>query len=284
MDSLTINERLNRIFEFLTSPLSKYYFIFPIEGLNLRKSIFIDDIEFYNPTVKSNISDSQWIPEKDIFYDINYEHSANVMVCLRCRNIEFGEKLAKEKISKVFDFLRLYIRTKADFKVSNSEILVLDENKEFQFHRLRGASKQFSDFNVAQNSDAFSNIVKSYNDCFYDSAISIEDRQVIFDSLHFYRNGEESNSQEERLLNYWIALERLFLSAPDISSGKIKLSKFERICIFTQHILINRYIYKNGWDCYNLIDSLLKTLTGHNDCMVPNIDIPIELQKKHKLA
>ena len=284
IDSLTINKRLNRIFEFLTSTLNKYYFIFPIEGLSLQSSIFIDDIEFYNPTIKSNINDCKWLPEKDIFDDINYEHSANVMVSLKCRNIEFGENAAKEKVSKVFDFFRLYIITKADFKISNSELLVLDENKEFQFHRSRGLSKQFCNFNVEQNSEDFSDIIKSYNDCFSDTSISADDKQVIYDSLHFYRNGVESNSQEKKLLNYWIALERLFLSAPDLSNGKTRLSKIDRICVFTQHILINRYIYKNGWDCYHLIDRLLQTLTGGNGYMVPNIDIPIDLQIKAQIG
>lgn len=97
-------------------------------------------------------------------------------------------------------------------------------------------------------------------------------KKIIFDSIHFFRKAKESSIREEQLLNYWIALERIFLEFDNIKN------KFERTCNFARSFLLERYIFQKGWNCYNFINSLLTTKTMHNGQFCPEIDIPKELQ------
>lgn len=277
IESLSLEDRLNRLYSILVSDEKQYFYIFYIEGIALEESLIFDEITFYNPNKQPILITASRF-DNDIFDGANYETGMNVIISQKTKDLLSGKQNAIKKLEKICDLIKLLDNSKSDFYVNTSFYKVLDENKEFHNGTMGFSKKMVTPYDVIKSNDVISDAKDLYNNIYLNHEVSEHDKAIFLDALHFFRKAKESDNLEETLLNYWISLERLFIDFDSFNS------KFERTCKFVQAILIERYIYDNGWNCYNLINSLLQTKHGHMGQMIPEINFPKELQLKANIG
>ena len=268
MNNLTLEKRFDRLYELLISNTQIYYFIFYIKGIFFENKVDFADVTFYNPKI-SPILDPNNKFENDFFDEEDYEIGMNVIVLQDGKDVISAKSDALKKINKICDFILLYSNLKNKICINEACYRVLDENKKLCSWTTGLSKDVLWKHNVIINEDTEKNIFDKFKKINNSTDLLEHDKNILWDSLHFFRKAKESDSQEEKLLNYWIALERLFLDFDTFQS------KFERTCNFVQSILLERFIFQNGWNCYNIIDNLLRT---------PTIQISKELQIKANIG
>ncbi|MBQ3023868.1 MAG: hypothetical protein IJD23_00995 [Spirochaetaceae bacterium] len=277
MNNLTLEKRLDRLYKLLINDTQIYYFIFYIKGIFFENKVDFTDVTFYNPKI-SPILDPNNKFENDIFNGENYEIGMNVIVKQKGKDIISAKLAAIKKINKTYDFILLHSNLKGKISINDACYRILDENKEFRSWSM-GTSKDYLwRHDVIIDEESENKIINKYQKICNNENILEHDKDIIFDSLHFYRKAKESDSQEEKLLNYWIALERLFLDFDTFES------KFDRTCNFVQSILLERFIFQKGWNCYYFIDNLLRKQFFYKNKMISEIEIPKELQIKANIG
>ena len=268
MNNLTLEKRLDRLYKLLINDTQIYYFIFYIKGIFFENKVDFTDVTFYNPKI-SPVLDPNNQYENDIFDDEDYEIGMNVIVLQDGKDVISAKSDALKKINKICDFILLYSNLKNKICINEACYRVLDENKKLCSWTTGLSKDVLLKHNVIINEDTEKHIFDKFKKINNSTDFLEHDKNILWDSLHFFRKAKESDSQEEKLLNYWIALERLFLDFDTFES------KFDRTCNFVQSILLERFIFQNGWNCYNIIDNLLRT---------PTIQISKELQIKANIG
>ena len=277
MNNLTLEKRFDRLYELLINDTQIYYFIFYIKGIFFENKVDFADVTFYNPKITPVLNPSNQFGN-DIFDDEDYEIGMNVIVKQKVKDIISAKLAAIKKINKTYDFILLHSNLKGKISINDACYRILDENKEFRSWSM-GTSKDYLwRHDVIIDEESENKIINKYQKICNNENILEHDKDIIFDSLHFYRKAKESDSQEEKLLNYWIALERLFLDFDTFES------KFDRTCNFVQSILLERFIFQKGWNCYYFIDNLLGSKFFYRDNMISEIEIPKELQIKANIG
>lgn len=277
MNNLTLEKRLDRLYKLLINDTQIYYFIFYIKGIFFENKVDFTDITFYNPKI-SPVLDPNNQYENDIFDDEDYEIGMNVIVKQKGKDIISAKLEAIKKINRICDFVLLNSNLKGKISINDACYRILDENKQF-FSMTAGLSKNHlwrHDVIINENSEK--NIFDKFKKINDNTDLLEHDKNILWDSLHFFRKAKESDSQEEKLLNYWIALERLFLDFDTFES------KFDRTCNFVQSILLERFIFQKGWNCYYFIDNLLRKQFFYKNKMISEIEIPKELQIKANIG
>lgn len=277
INNLTLEKRLDNLYELLISNTQKYYFIFYIKGIFFENKVNFADVTFYNPKI-SPILDPNNEFENDIFNGENYEIGMNVIVLQDGKDVISAKSDALKKINKICDFILLYSNLKNKICINEACYRVLDENKKLCSWTTGLSKDVLWKHNVIINEDTEKNIFDKFKKINNSTDLLEHDKNILWDSLHFFRKAKESDSQEEKLLNYWIALERLFLDFDTFQS------KFERTCNFVQSILLERFIFQKGWNCYYFIDNLLRSKFFYRDNMISEIEIPKELQIKANIG
>ena len=277
MNNLTLEKRFDRLYELLINDTQIYYFIFYIKGIFFENKVDFADVTFYNPKITPVLNPSNQFGN-DIFDDEDYEIGMNVIVKQKGKDIISAKLAAIKKINKTYDFILLHSNLKGKISINDACYRILDENKEFRSWSM-GTSKDYLwRHDVIIDEESENKIINKYQKICNNENILEHDKDIIFDSLHFYRKAKESDSQEEKLLSYWIALERLFLDFDTFES------KFDRTCNFVQSILLERFIFQKGWNCYYFIDNLLGSKFFYRDNMISEIEIPKELQIKANIG
>ena len=277
MNNLTLEKRFDRLYELLINDTQIYYFIFYIKGIFFENKVDFADVTFYNPKI-SPILDPNNKFENDIFNEENYEIGMNVIVLQDGKDVISAKSDALKKINKICDFILLYSNLKNKICINEACYRVLDENKKLCSWTTGLSKDVLWKHNVIINEDTEKNIFDKFKKINNSTDLLEHDKNILWDSLHFFRKAKESNSQEEKLLNYWIALERLFLDFDTFQS------KFERTCNFVQSILLEKFIFQKGWNCYNFVDNLLRSKFFYRDNMISEIEIPKELQIKANIG
>ena len=222
IDSLTIENRLDAILDYFKVEPKNRFFIFQLEGLKSTfKDLELGDVTIYDPRIHSMIK-SGYEKNQDCFNrDISKQY-LNACVKIKSLDDEKSKDLAVELIEKVFDVLRLYRpKYKSDFKVISASYIILDENysdvgmqqgrnKEnpeleyYFFLDLHDEIKLRKESDVHKYFNKYCTIVhKAYED------LNSIEKKIMY-SMHWYRKGNESNINEDKLLNYWIAFENIF--------------------------------------------------------------------------
>ncbi len=219
-------------------------------------------------------------PEKDIFEGADYETGMNVIVLEKCVDTETGKSNALKRIEQICDVFRLFEHSKSNFFINDSYYKVLDNNKKMYKGTIGYSKEIVTKFDVIKNKENLEYVKQFSTFLFANNFILKTDKEVLIDSLHYYRKAFECKRPEDKLLNLWITLERLFLGL-NLFPEK---SKFERINILVRSFLLERFIFQKGWRTYNTINRLLQSKTMHNGVFIPEIILSKEIQLKANIG
>ena len=227
---------------FISKPFKKEVditYVFRIKGLKIIMPQKIKNIIIYNPLREDllkwkfnvDMMDSEvdllYSDEEDIFinnrnnssiliaerqYDIEYA-DCHARVTIKSRDIESGINIAKQLISDILDSIK-YVYNLNNISISNafcadmdngyrkySTILNKNKNRVNKYLDVKYSPRLFDETFGKELSDPNSKINK---------LLTIKDEKIEYKfkkSLYWYLRGHQSQREDDKFINYWIALE-----------------------------------------------------------------------------
>ncbi|WP_137657598.1 hypothetical protein [Listeria newyorkensis] len=227
IDSLSIKDRLGRIFDMLAPEKGQYMFIFPVRGIDFRpkqgeevRELF--GVEFYNPTYTTFFEDYEYISEvfdkESISNDkidekkISY---CNIKITVDSWSITTAKKDAKNKLFEVIDILNfmlcrdgqeifwneeyISVDLKNDWRSPSYELLFMNEKERT---RQRSIELPYL-FDVHERLEEVSEVIEKLTSRkMYHEMKTVKRVLRLLTKTQYFTN-------EEKLLNYWIIIESL---------------------------------------------------------------------------
>jgi hypothetical protein len=289
IDSLTVSKRLGDFSRYYQRTPSEYFFIFRVDGVKGNVDFNIGDVNFYSPEGKKYVKKPSSEKEREFFWDTKNKYVVNAAVPVYTIDTESARLTAVETIERALDLIRCYYSPKANFEiVSGSYVVVDSKGRVIEESITVPEGKMVSwydtfDLNRYKVDDKFSGELKDVGKFI---TVTGEKKSEIIQkiefALHWYRKAEETNIVEDKLLNYWIAIETLTElkdSENIVVNEKGKESKYHIIRELLTPIQIFAFIYEVGWELYWYLNELLTSMHGDRRLLT----LPKKLVKESSL-
>jgi|GEM_PF-2067125 len=303
INTLTIPDRLDQLPHFFKASTKTGFFICQIEGLKGQHEdidINIGNVNFYSPKLKHYCNTG--VP---IFLNKAYPDSftkedptvqINAAIQIDFFDIETGADRAINQIDRALDILRLYISSELPFAADKNQYAIINDGERFcgSFTADKNQSP-FKEINSFDLDDFMKNVGRDkkflkdiQEKLFNTSEPSHPLTNKLISSIHWYRKGKESTNLEDKLVNYWIAIENLFTfesQSQNLISGSTKGNKFSVIINYLPEIESWAYIFQLYRTIWNY---LYNDIRGYHRFgpLFPNhpfSKIPEEILKKCQL-
>jgi hypothetical protein len=276
-DSLSVADRLGSFARHYFKKPIDYIVIFEMEGLKGDAELEIGEVTFYSPNVRSFFAATEdettkFYKEQEFFGKKGgSDYFANCAVKLSFVDSEIGVIRAAEIAEKSLDLLRCKYRSNCKFSVLRNQHFLLKSDGTWQSssHGVGddcGPIKHMHSIEIKylleddESIGNLNNLAKAF--------LRPKERQSpierkVYDCVHWLRKGEEAERMEDRLLHYWIAIEKIF-TFPSTSRVILHDPKKEESKIFLIRELLSSciaygFIYHVGWT----LRDYLKRLLGH---------------------
>ncbi|MGM2767353.1 hypothetical protein [Bacillus sp. PGP15] len=303
IDNLTIVQRLDALSEYVLGLTSKeYYVIVPIEGMigDVRERE-IGDVLFYNPRFYQHVKRDEFInveseEENKELFSREKDRLLNARVKVKCVDWKSAKDLANDKLEEIFNVLRCIYKTKCKFKaITNRYILTdllgteLNEGYDLEIHEIDKEMYSLDMKDIFSDSKEETFFEEVSNAMYQSNKIESITYQKLMYSLHWFRKGEESKRAEDRLLNYWIAMENLMDFKSSSEEGRNIILNKEKETSFN---LIKELIpcleimgYKNSIlkDLFRYVRDLTYTKGYSDKATKQGLELPEELRKQCNL-
>lgn len=263
----TIEDRLDlfpRIF-FRIEPT--YTFIFEVEGLKGDSEIQLGPVLFYSPRkrriLKSDDSHLDKAYEKaERFEKEGENYFANCAVSISSVDFDAAASSAADLAEKALELIRSFFRTNVKLRVIREQFVALRDGelagstrglREDDIFLVHHGSLRL-DF-ITGNGDSRSLLEKTSKFLFSTQESPL--KRKISDCIRWYKKGEESLRMEDRLLYYWIVIEKIFTfpgsSAPLLKDSNKIESKIFLITELLSASYAYSFIFRIGWDLHSYL-------------------------------
>lgn len=282
LDSLTNKERINSLYLYFSRQPEIVKYIFYVKGIKGEIDKKIMGVHFYH------ISKRIFSSEKFAFEDLQeFEKSerkyVQVAVEVPYLMAKSSLNIAKNKVENVLDILSCYINFKTEVSVNYSSFLIVNKSGNPLYSTFSNSnSDSIITFNNAIDLNDIENTLEKVENLNFLWDTEVENDETlskIKNALHWHHKAEQSKRDEDKILNYWIAIENLFNSNENLINdifNDSNRSKFQLIQEIVSSHQIFKKIYNYGWELYYHFKS--KVFQLH-----PNDRIPKELIESAQL-
>jgi hypothetical protein len=257
IDKLSTSDRIKRLSYYYNKKTEKVKYIFFIKGIKgeIEKTIF--DVNFYNINIKRYTEDDRSFDSEDLQKDLKKDKFLQAAVEIDYLLPKSSLKLAKSKIENALDILACYFNFKTDVSLNESKYIIVNKDGRMLFSTSgRGKDDRFMNYHDALNFNEIESHIDNLKEFsfLWNSKLNSETVSKIKNALHWYRKGEQSTKEADKMLNYWIAIENLFNSKEDIKKDIFKdtnRSKFNLIQEIIADEQIFKFVYDYGWELYH---------------------------------
>jgi len=253
MNNLTVESRVQKLSSFYYREHVEANYIFIVEGLKGNIKLQFDDVTFYS-VENDRIAHTDTLNEEDLQENKTEKYiQASVKVDYSSPKSSFIEAITK--IENAIDFIHCYYSTKTKIEVNPSRYIVIQNGKiisrswgvdkndfvmkyhdSLNLNRYEKGIRELNKFSFLFNHDKTSKILLKLSN-----------------AVRWYSKAEHSITQEDKMLNYWIALENLFSNEydnikNDFSENNINKIKLIQIIINSNQMFF--FIYDYGWEIY----------------------------------
>ncbi|HWV99783.1 MAG TPA: hypothetical protein VNZ64_08845 [Candidatus Acidoferrum sp.] len=291
LKALNLDKRLSAFTRYFFRRPKDYIVLFEVEGLKAEAEVEIGPVTFYSPKVRSFIKDvadaktNHLLKEQEFFRRDKNEYFANAAIRFSCVDLETGRFQAAETADKALDLLRTQYKAPCRFKVLREQYIILGQdgriggsgfsadNDNPVINRLHSLDLEL----FSQDKDHLACFAKTAQYLFLAKDAQSTLEQKVSDCLHWFRKGEETDRFEDRLLHYWIVMEKIFTfsssSAPLIKGNDKLETKILLISEFLSASVAFEFIYRLGWTLHNylrnLVGSDLAGILGQSRLILP---------------
>lgn len=259
IDNLSTKDRLLKLSDFYNKESETVYYIFYIEGIVGSIDISILDVTLYSLDKKQFVTDKVGLGSETLNLE-NLQREEKEKYIQAAVSVEYllpkSSKIkALSKLENVLNLIACYFPTKTELRIINSKYLIIDKNGRIK--QLTGEIDSNHPLMTYQNSlniNEIENIIELNQFSFLKDSLENKSVSKIINALHWYRKGKESFKQEDKILNYWIAIENLFNFEKNIridilnDENKNKTSLIQEIISSLQ---VFDFIFNYGWELYN---------------------------------
>ena len=256
MDNLSYKDRIKKLSYYYNKKTEKVKYIFFIKGIKgeIDKSIF--GVNFYNINQKRFTEEDRTYDSEDLQKHLEKDKYLQAAVEIDYLLPKSSLKFAKAKIENALDILACYIRFTTEVSLNESKYIIVDKDNRIIFSTTgRGKDDRLMNYHDALNFNELEKHIDSLKEFsfLWNSKKNSETVSKIKNALHWYRKGEQSSKEADKMLNYWIAIENLFNSKEDIKqdifsdSNKSKFNLIQEIIASDQ---IFKFVYDYGWELY----------------------------------
>ncbi|UQF22966.1 hypothetical protein M2909_07450 [Vagococcus lutrae] len=270
IDNLSVKDRLEIFRQNLITKESNYLFIFPVWGMiapfpkDENDTIF--GFHIYDPAREKKLPDDKWGDEtfntkkyaEDVEHKYKYDSRCNVMVEVQAISNNVAKKIAEEKYSTFLSLAKLKFASKYKEFFWDGQYIGKKVDSEYGFGTAFGLDR---DERVFRRNLSKDNPVRFSNEKYrqmkdYSKVIDALEKRNMFIELNSILNVIELMSksiwetEENKLLNYWICIESL---------ANISKTNNESKITFIKETISNMYFL---WERFRPIHDLF-SLTDH---------------------
>ncbi|WP_312418827.1 hypothetical protein [Epilithonimonas sp.] len=272
IENLDLNSRIESLKNFYKKELKEAYYIFIVEGLTGEIDIQIGNVNLYSLKKKRYvINDANNEEELQQGEDDDKFIQVSVKVCLLSNESSLHSALTI--LENTIDLIHCYYNTKTKLEINYSKYIIVKDGRVIQtswsnnnkpFLKLHNSLKLNIYKNNFSDLDKYSFIINN----------SESDRTVskLLNAIHWYSKAEHSTKQEDKLLNYWIAIENLINSEYETIKNNFLEKDFKKIKLIQSVVSANhifKFIYDYGWEYYYHYDLIIRN-KRFNKYEIPN--------------
>lgn len=267
MSKLSIKDRIQKLSYYYHKKKDRAYYIFVIEGLKGDININIGGVSFYSLDKRRFIKESV---EEFELEDLQSRQGGKkfIQVAVEIDYLMPKSSLAEAitKLENALDLISCYFNIEANLYLNTYKYAIVKEGRPIHSLRRRDNRDSTINFHNSLNLNEIEGHLIDLNKySFLWNEINSKNKSVlkISNALHWYRKAEQSLKQEDKMLNYWIAIENLFNLDTDIKLDVLNdsnKSKFHLIQEIVSSIQIFVFIYDYGWELYRHYESILDPL------------------------
>lgn len=266
IDNLSYDERIKKLSFYYNKQTEKVKYIFSIKGIigEIDKTIF--NVNFYNINNKRFLEQKKIIDSEDLQWHLNENKYIQAAVDVDYLLPESSLKYAKSKIENALDILSCYFNINSNVRLNESNFIIINkDNRLIYSSSKKRDGDSFLSYNDAFNLNEFERHIDNLEEFsfLWKSDSNSTTVSKIKNALHWYRKGEQSNKEADKMLNYWISIENLFNAKEDIKkdifsdSNKTKFNLIQEIVACDQ---VFKFVYEYGWELYYYFNNKLRNL------------------------
>lgn len=280
LNELNVEKRLQAFTRYFERKPREHIVLFEIEGIKGDSVLELGPVTIYSPKIHSFVKKEETddVPsaeayklhrEQELFRGKSRDCFANVAVKSFFVDTDTGRIQAAEIADKALDLMHTRYQGRCKFKVVRDQYMILSSSGSVC---CTGSSvgdesiqmKLMNSINLEEitKDDGGNKEMKAIADFVFRA----KERQSplakkVSDCLHWFRKGQDSERMADRLLYYWIALEKIFTfpaATPSliVSGGKTE-SKISLISELLPACVARSFIYHVGWTTRNYIINLV---------------------------
>lgn len=272
ISNLSTKDRIQKLSYYYHKKKEKAFYIFVIEGLKGDIDITVSGVTFYSLNKKRLIKEIN----KEFDFEELQRHQRNEKFIQAAVEVDFlmpESSLAEAltKLENALDLISCYFNLKTDLYLNNLNYSIVNQEGHSIYSSMgRDKRNSFMKYQDSLYLNDIENDLKELNKYSFlwaDSSKSNKSISKIVNALHWYRKAEHSLKQEDKMLNYWIAIENLFNLETDIKLDVLNdsnKSKFHLIQETISSIWIFVFIYEFGWELYHYYNLIFDNHFSNN--------------------
>lgn len=257
LDSLSLEDRIKTLKYYYNKETEKVKYIFVVRGL--KSDEILDEtilgVNFYSLHKKKFTE-----PDLEIFEDLQYDTKLEKKYLQVSVEVDYllprsSLTVAQRKIETAIDILYCYFKVKTPISYLEYGYSVFDKNGKMLYSQ---GGNNFSNESVSRIDSLDLNVhdkhlkdVSKYE--FLSNDIGGEAISKIKNALRWHRKAEQSIREEDKILNYWIALENLFNTKEDVKIDILDNSKQGKVHLIQEIVSARQvftYVYDYGWELF----------------------------------
>lgn len=285
-DTLTIENRIDSLASFFYKETEEVYYLFVVKGLKGEVELTIGDVTFYSTNKKRFIKEG-FHDEEDL--QNSYENSKEkfIQAAVKINSLSPISSLdnAINILENTIDLIRCYFNVKTRVEIETSNYIVCKNGKSINSSWGVSFNDEFWQFQESLNLKIFESDLTELNNYNFILLERKNEKNAISKlayAVHWYSKAENSVKQEDKMLNYWIAIENLFNLEYNILDDIIEKKQKKKIDLIQEiisSIEAKYFYYSYGWEMFNHYKLLAK-----NDVVNKSaINLPLEIIEKANL-
>ena len=269
--------QIDKLSSFFYKEPEDVYYIFVVEGLKGNIELPVSDVTFYSPE-KLKFASNDPTNDEDI-----QKESKNkfIQASVKVKYISPKSSLtvALTTLKRVTDLLHCFYKTKSKIKIDSSKYLIIKDGH--ILHRSWTRNDKIIKFRHSLNINSNKENIEELNN--YSFIFKQENKTIskLYNAIHWYSKAESSSREEDKILNYWIAIENLFNSEYHILKDDLlekNTTKLKLIQLIISSNQIPSFVYEYGWEVYDHYSNIAR-----NKFLFSNIKLSDELIEKANL-
>jgi hypothetical protein len=285
-DNLTIENRIDSLASFFYKETEEVYYLFVVKGLKGEVEVTIGDVTFYSTNKKRFIKEG-FHDEEDL--QNSYENSKEkfIQAAVKINSLSPISSLdnAINILENTIDLIRCYFNVKTRVEIETSNYIVCKNGKSINSAWGVNFNDEFWQFQESLNLKRFESDLTKLNNYNFILLERKNEKNAISKlayAVHWFSKGENSVKQEDKMLNYWIAIENLFNLEYDILDDVIVKKQKKKIDLIQEiisSIEAKYFYYEYGWEMFNHYKLLAKNEVVNKSA----INLPPEIIEKANL-